>query len=427
MAKGLEGTRGRLERYFVPLIAVALVASPNISAGPFPVGQILALLLLPLTLRYITRSRVLLALCGSLILLAISGIVLFSLNPSGGGQDLGVAASALGLLVTSGLPIGVFAWSFVRYGLEATSIAFAVGQLLDFIPTGLVVNDNTWKYSLSYPVCLLLLALSALLRRSLLSIISILVIAVLSIAGSYRSLLVFCAMSLVMWALGSLLRRRRIQIRRVDARPLLFFASAAAVSIIAAFAFTQLVLAGALGSRAQEASASQLQRAGDLLTGGRYEWVATNALFSAHPWGYGPGAVPQPQDVELIHDAFERSKVEPSWQHVNTYMLGSAAPSGPDVDPTRFKLHSTYGDLWVNFGPIATVIFLAVAVFVLIRFCTRGSTTRRYPLLIWFLAAWCVWDLAFSPIYTNFPAVVFTLAILAHVSERRFEYLARKG
>ncbi|MEW2013647.1 MULTISPECIES: hypothetical protein [Microbacterium] len=382
----------------MPLIIVALAAVSAARVGPAPVGTVLILLSAPLWFPALVRLRPALWLACALLLLGASGAALFL--TSTGAADSGVAASVIGMTITGALLVGIFAWAAYSHGPAATAVAYGAGALLDVPLSHLPLDENGWKYYIAYPLALVVFGLLA--RRSLwFSVIALGGIAVASAVGGYRSMIAICAGALILTLLANYLGRRRISVRGLDVRPAVFTLGAVAAAGAGVVGFTQLLLSGLLGSRVQESTQLALSRGGDIITGGRVEWIATRHLFSERPWGYGPGYVPTETDKSGIIDSYATAGVEPSLQHLRVYVFDD-----------RFKLHSLYGDFWVNFGPVATLVFLVVAVAILARFIIAATTDGRAPILLWFVFILALWDIAFSPIYTNLAPVLLSLVLL---------------
>lgn len=397
-------------RWWIPALIVALIGAPEVAILGVPIGQVLALVTAPLWLPSLLSDWRRVALGGTLVLLGIGGVVLLVTNPGGLAISIPVAGAVIGLLVTCAMSIGVIVWAMQAHGLVVVAISYAVGTLVNGVLVMGTIDENVWKYTLAYPAALILLALCARSTRVRWEIVSLVAIGVLSAAGAYRSLLGICAVVLIAMGLSALLRRREISIRGWDVRPLAFIASMVAIVTALVVGLTQLLLSGLAGERAQASTELAISRGGDIISGGRSEWVATIELFSQNPWGFGPGAVPTDTIRQLVRDAFQQAGIEPSWQHINTYVIGE-----------RFKLHSTYGDLWVNFGPITTLVFFAVCAVIMYSFISRATTKARQPALLWLLLILAGWDLLFSPIYTNFPHVIFAMVVLTFAlrSQRR--------
>lgn len=132
------------------------------------------------------------------------------------------------------------------------------------------------------------------------------------------------------------------------------------------------------------------------------EWIATLALFRERPLGYGPGFVPGEREKQLILDAYTESGVEPSLQHLRQYVFDG-----------RFKLHAVYADFWVNYGLIATIAFLCVLILVIGNFVVRATTCSVEAPLLWFVLVVTIWDVAFSPMYSNLNYVLLALVLLS--------------
>lgn len=408
LAGRLAHTESVATRAWLPLIAVLLLGADSLAVGPVPIGTALSLLLSPLWLPSLLRLRSAGALAASLITLGVSGGIVYVVSPSAWFDDA-ITLSVIRMTVTSALAVGVFSWAALRFGIALTAVAFGLGALIDVPLAHLPLDENSWKYYLAFPCALVLLGISARLRPWY-SVAVLTLVAAASVAGGYRSMLGVCVGAVALYVLARMFRHTDLRIGAVDARPWAFLLSTAAAAAAALVAFTWLLTSGLLGERAREATELALARGGDLITGGRVEWIATAALFHERPWGYGPGYVPTERETQIILDAYGSAGVEPSLQHIRDYVLGG-----------QLKLHAIYADFWVNFGPLATLLFLAICAVILYRFVSNATTRMSQPILMWFLLTMTVWDLAFSPIYSNLSHVTLSLVLLAAAASSRKE------
>ena len=388
------------------LVSVALIPTTYLNVGALPIGVAVGALFALAWSRTLFSSRSLTILSAIVALMALGGLFLLATNAQNQFQPT-VTASLFALLLKAVVTLGVVAWSLRRVGLPWTAIAFGSGGVVN----GLLATDaidQPWKYLYSAPVAITLLGVAAMSRRAWPAIVAALIVMLVSAANSYRSLSVIIAISSVLWLILRATRTSRAG--ALKARTIMMPAILVAVTgLLAVDLVPRLLLSGALGEAARVNTEQQLLHSGEaanLLLGGRVEPVASLALFQVKPLGYGPGAIPSNSDAVTVGSAYSEAGVTPSLQYVFNYMLGG-----------QFKLHSIVGDLWINFG-LAGLAFSFAAITILIRFLVATLTMRNLPLLPITLMVWAVWDLLFSPIYSNLTQTLFTLAICALVPIR---------
>jgi len=326
-----------------------------------------------------------------------------------------VAIQVLGILITTGIPAGVYWWALTIEGLAPVALAFGIGLQVNALLAGVTFDAEVWLHTFEYPMTILILALAALTKRRWPSVGAAVILAALSASGGVRSAVGAVGLGLGLWLAAPLFRRMRFLQQKYDLRPIAYIGSFLIGSIAVGAAATRTLVSGLLGSRIQEDTLRQIASGGSLLTGGRYEWLVSTKLFRQMPWGFGPGAIPTQHDTSLVAHSLTDAGVTPSWQYVYTYMLGSASPF--KVEPTRFKLHSVVADLWVNFGPIGAAAFVVLVLVLCVMFLARNVTTMAAtPLLPFVLLCFTLWDLFFSPIYSNLILVVFSAITLGFLT-----------
>src|SRR5699024_1192351 len=164
--------------------------------------------------------------------------------------------------------------------------------------------------------------------------------------------------------------------------------------------FQALLLDGVLGEAAQERTAAQIETSGSLITGGRPEAGAATALVGTRPIGYGAGTMPNSDDIWIAKAGMSVLGYDPDNGYVDRYMFGR-----------QYEVHSTLGDLWIQFGPLGAVfalLLLGSAVYGVVR----GITHRSCPGVVIYLLLLGTWDTLFSPALPS----ARTLALLFAVS-----------
>lgn len=284
-------------------------------------------------------------------------------------------------------------WSKQELGLRATALLYSAGWILQQALSSSSWSTNAWKYAFEWPVTIFLAALVYNNRSRLLSLLLISVLAALSIINDYRSnfglLVVAGVIILWLWNRKETPSGPKTAAILVTLTGLFWAVFQGAV---------WLALNGYLGLRNQLVTATQIANGENLLTSGRVESSAALNLFLHNPIGYGPGVVPNFEDVVIAKTALQTTGANLEGDYVNTYVLGE-----------QIKLHSVASDLWVSFG-LAGLILAAYFTWLLL---TRLVASReRVTVLYVFASLVAIWDIAFSPITSNIHEVIFA-AVLA--------------
>jgi hypothetical protein len=159
-------------------------------------------------------------------------------------------------------------------------------------------------------------------------------------------------------------------------------------------------MSGALGAAVQARTAQQIAQSGSLLLGGRPEWLATLSLMTAHPLGFGMGAVPNATDVATAKAGIAVTHIPTVNGYIEHYLFDG-----------RFELHSIIADLWANLGPAGLLLGLAMGAVVVGELVILLSR-RAAPALMCFAGVTAVWYLAFGPVYSNMIDVAFAVGLL---------------
>ena len=162
---------------------------------------------------------------------------------------------------------------------------------------------------------------------------------------------------------------------------------------------TSLLVDGYLGRAAQVRSVQQLHTAGSLILGGRPELGATIALFEHRPIGFGTGVVANAVDVRAAKVGLAQLNYNPNNGYVDNFMFGS-----------QIELHSVIGDLWAHFGFFGIALTVMFA-FVAVRALAVSVAARTGSALLFFLCAWTLWNLLFSPALSAAPALLAALGL----------------
>lgn len=373
-------------------LAVPLAGSQTIS-----VGSALAILLVPVLVSStwpLRQARFILLATGATV---VSGATLLAFNvgdATGRSIDTTAVLANYSLVIFLAVNLIVTVWCVLQIGVEAALVLYGVGSLIGYMISTEQFSDNPWKYSLSFPVCILLLVVMGRLSRSA-GFACAAALIVISISFDTRNtagaLLAACTTQLI------LLRGRQSNSRTRSA------ITVAAVGLSGALVyqlFTFLALGGSLGRELEETTLNQSRN--QSVIAGRVEYGATFALLREVPQGLGPGVVPSQRDVQIGKSGLADIGVGTSSSYVEESMFGN-----------RFEVHSIAGDIWVQFG-IGGVGLAAALLAVLIKTVTRcvsRSTNTRIELAVLFLAYQGLWDLLFSPLYANFRSFAFVCGV----------------
>lgn len=375
------------------LICVILAARITVVQG-VTAGIIVSILLLPVWAVTLWRHR-----GGSTIvtlggLAIISGVVLTDFfavdHPT---SESLVQQNSFSLLSVIG-GIGVVVWVRSLLGNAATALWYGVGLLVGVVFHGLD-TDNIWKFDLSVPATVIVLALCMMSRRPWVEMIALLLLAVVSALNDSRSAgsMLLVAAALVVWqALGS-----RLSKSSTTVRTLAVFGFTAVIGYAALQAF---ILEGWFGKAAAVRSEEQIAQSGSLLLGGRPELGASTELIAANPFGLGSGTLANGVDLLIAKTGMARLNYDPNNGYVEKYMFGNG-----------FEVHSMLGDLWIRFGIFGAAVL--VVALVIIALGTAGQVaTRQASGLMIFLAIQVFWDSLFAPLFsTSISTLVLGVAL----------------
>ncbi|MEP6629671.1 MAG: O-antigen polymerase [Lapillicoccus sp.] len=294
--------------------------------------------------------------------------------------------------------IGVLLWARTLLGRGAATW-FGLGLLAHAAlapPT-----PNLWKYTLSVPAAVLLLALAAWRRSRLLegvALVGLIAVSALRDSRSLASMLVM-ALALVVWqVVRGWLRLRSTALRTMVTVALLGVATYATMQA--------LILDGYLGDAARERTLQQLDASGTLITGGRPELGASAALIARQPWGYGTGTMPSSTDLLVAKSGMSSLNYDPNNGYVERYLFGQG-----------YEVHSILGDLWIHFGIAGAVLGLTLVGMIVSGAASRIAVGSASALVL-YVTVQTVWDQLFSPFYTESIAVLMLAVALTAVPRR---------
>lgn len=381
------------------LVSRALAAVLALTLPIAMLGVPIALALLPVWLLTARRFRHARLLQFLIIGSALSGVVLYLLRPAGGDFSLSIAREVLQLLATSLVVFSSMLWVRATLGIPAGAAFYALGALaFALVDNGGNLDPDTWKAEYAWPLVILMLSLAAMNGRRSATVAAIFGSMAVAVIAEYRSLAAIMLLAGVLAVLSPMLRTRaagrKFENARLVAALVLICGSVYAVYAI----IERLLISGFFGQAIQIKTISQIDSAGSLIAGGRVEGPIALRLLARNPWGFGPGYVPTVSDYSQGVDSLQ---TQADWGY---YLTGY-------VFNDRLKLHSTWGDLWSNLGPLGLVLAVVVAT-TLVAALWRGVRARATPVLLFVLCIWGLWDTAFSPIYSNLHNLVVALALV---------------
>lgn len=297
------------------------------------------------------------------------------------------------LLVGALLGIGLFVWASDVLGPQWATLFFGVGLALQLTPSTALFASNPWKFGFALPATVIALALAARLGRrwELGALLVLTVVAALSDFRSAFGLLLLAA--ILVFAQMTIVRPHR------RPSPLAVLVGLAALGF-AVFQLGQaLILDGYLGLAAQSRSVEQLRVSGSLILGGRPELAATLALMRDHPWGFGAGAVPTPDDIRVAKEGMSSIGYQPNNGYVERFMFGG-----------NFELHSVVGNLWSQSGVVGIVLVAFMLVVLAVGMARRIADGTASGIML-YASAQSIWNIFFSPFYGALTTLILALGL----------------
>jgi hypothetical protein len=372
-------------------------------------GYAVAILLIPLWVSCLKRYRGARLLLGIGLLATLAGIVL-SVYASGS-FDINASdrTSSTVLLVGTLCGIGVVLWARGQLAVSTIGLWFGFGMLIGEALSADATSDNPWKFAYAVPVGIILLSFALRTGRRSVELAMLVILGGLSAAFDSRSYLAtfLLAGMLVIWQL-----RPRTSSRGSWVWTIVLIAG---IGVAVYFLGTTLLVNGYLGSAAQQRSVDQIRTAGSLILGGRPELAATVALLAHRFWGYGVGVVPTDNDVLVAKAGMAKLNYQPNNNYVEQFMFGG-----------HIELHSTFGDLWANWGPLGLLLALTVLVQV-VRAIAEQIASGAASALLLFLCFWTLWNIFFSPLFSADPTLILTMGLVLAARPGRGGSIAASG
>lgn len=379
------------------VVAVAALAALGFM-WPLPLslyaGLLATVVLLPVWAPAVRRHRGaggMLAVAG---LAVLCGLLLVWRNAGTHGLDGHTTRWMTFLVLTGVCGVGLVLWARTVLPLPAVGLAYGVGALA----TGVLLTPgapNPWKFTLSFPVIVIVLSVAEIWGRRAVTVAALLGLGLVSIASDYRSAFAFCvlAAALVLW------QSRPRAARRI--RWGLLLPGAALVGVGGYRLMTQLLLSGLLGAQVQARTATQVAQSGSLLLGGRPEWTATWALMRDDILGFGLGVLPSAHDVAVARAGLAVTHIPLVDDYLEHQLL----------DDTGVHLHSIVADMWATMGPVGILLGLVMAA-LLVHALAERVLHREASGLACVLVPLALWFLAFGPLQDNLPTVTIALGLV---------------
>lgn len=390
----LESERWTRLEQALAVVGVVVIAARVDLRSMLTVGDLLGLATLPLWLPVVRRYRA----AWPLLLVGVVALGVGTVLTVSHADDHEVTLSgyltASILLTSLLLSFGFLLWARERLRMGTLSALFGFGLLLGLPLGNPLFPTNPWKYGVGFAVSVIALGLAQLGGRRGPELLVVSALAAVAAATDFRSAFAFLALvaALLLWQ-----SRPTAQTRRGSAvRTLL------AVFVMAMVVYNvaqALILEGAFGEETRARSARQLETAGSLLLGGRPELAATVALMRASPLGFGPGVFPNQHDVAAAKAGMLNVNYNPDNGYVDNWMFGRG-----------FYVHSTIGDLWVQFG-LAGVALVAIIVIIMLHRLSRSLADRAASGLVLLLIVTVTWSLFFETFYSTLTKIILLLAL----------------
>lgn len=384
-------------------VIVAAIASALLGLNQplFPgvtTGTLVVLFLLPVWVGTLRRFRFATLISIMAVASLICGVVVSQFQGDRGSDPLLATVFAL-VLITGIGGLGLLLWARTVIPTYQVAVVFGLGYLLRVIQE-IPGSTNPWKYEISVPLAIVLLALASRAKSIVPTLGTLLALGLVSVASDSRSFFGFCLLAavLVLW-------QRRPESTGKGMNKLSVFALIT-VALFGLYSIgTSLLVGGYLGTENQQLSVQQIEDSGSLLVGGRPEWAGTVRLMAEHPIGFGLGTLPAADDVLAAKAGMRAIGTDTENGYVDKYMFGG-----------HIRLHSIIADLWATFGVVGFA--LGILLMVALVYCLIDRLSSRTASgLVCLFAVLGVWDLAFGPIYKNLPDVMLALAVTLTASK----------
>ena len=365
-------------------------------ASSVTIGDIVAILLVPIWITSLRRYRgAVLFACAGLLALA-SGLALSKWARIDHNVSSGIAASALMLLLGIICGAGFVLWSRGVLTVSQIGVWYGLGLLTDVARRHhLALTTDGWKHGFAVAAGVLVLAVAHRMKlRRTAELVALAALAILSIGLGARSY--FATFLLTLMVIAWLNRPRTLS-HRASWTWTAALLGGLAIGIY--YLGSTLLVNGYLGRAAQAKSVEQIDTAGSLILGGRPELGATLALFKERPWGFGAGVIANSHDIGVAKAGLADLHYDPNNGYVDRFMFGG-----------QIELHSTLGDVWANFG-IAGLLLIALIALLVVRGLALSIAEGTGSALLVFFAGGRLWNLTFSPFLSAAPSLLLALGL----------------
>ena len=394
---------------FVVVVTVGLLGMRIVIADSLniTVGLVLSAILIPLWIRTIRLYRGATIRLVTGVLAVVSGLILTRISSTDHQVEIKHMVSTSMVVLTLLFGFGVVLWGRTLIRDASLVTAFGVGLTLGISTTSTGFLINPWRFGYSVPITVVVLGLAALLRSRWLELAAVLLLLIVSALNGARStsaILLLAALFICWQMLPKTSTRRTSGMKTV---------LAVGVLGLVIYNFGQsLILGGSLGDDAQSRSQAQIDTTGSLILGGRPELAATANLMLHHPQGFGSGTLPSLDDLNVAKAGMAAINVDPNNGYVERFMFGNG-----------FELHSTFGDLWANYGIVGLIFALTI---LLVGLRAFGESMARQAIsgIVLFLTIKMIWNIFFSPLLTSVPLLTLLMAL---VLIPKLEFLERKA
>ncbi|WP_243231857.1 hypothetical protein [Microbacterium sp. CIAB417] len=394
-------TRTRLAQAAALVVTFLIGMRIDVDYG-LTIGGVAAVALAPVWFGTLLRSAWSRALVALALTAALAGVLLTTLNAA---DHSAVTANLIERsieVVQLGVLVAFLVWAYRVTSVARVCVAFASG-LAAAIPLHFSADPNVWRFTLSIPLGVLVLAICSLTDRLIVTLTAVVALAAVGLVNDSRSNSAFLLLTgvVILWQRLSVAGSRR-------ARGWGGILSLLAAGLALALLLQGAILEGYFGEVTRTRTAEQIERGGSVIVGGRPEIAASLALISRYPWGLGSGLRANYDDVLAAKTAMSEIGYDPDNGYVERFMFGAG-----------IELHSVIGDLWIWFGLVG-VALVALVLVLLILATKRGYAAGALTPLLVYLILRALWDLPFSPFDSAMRLWPLTLALSIAYATCRF-------
>ncbi len=402
-----RGTTATLGKVVAAVLVLGLGAQIPVEVLAVPLGMktsailglrlsvFVALASAPLWLPVATRHRAYRAVLAVVLLCVPVGYLLAVTSSSDHAVADKAGLIATAELVAMGATAGGVLWARSLLGTRAVLVLYGASDLVSRVPL-LGTTGNDWKFVISGPLSLVVLGLVCTRpRRPFLEVGALLALAATSALNDSRSHMGFCVIVLGLVAWQNISPRLEGGLGKFT-QGLALASMGVGAYVLGASALTS----GRLGAQIQARTLAQIENSGSLIGGGRPEWFATFQLMAAQPWGFGVGVLPNTRDIVLGTHGLQEAKVYGARDYAANYLFAG-----------QFRLHSITADLWSRWGVVGILLAILI-VAIVVNAALSLLQARAADSALLFLTLSALWNMGFSPIYSDLPQIALALGLL---------------